>query len=349
MGSWLPWRKLASNPPGLDWPALPWQARGLYALLLGLADDAGVIRLGKLGLQSLAGALRASWPELEPHFDALVTTGWAEVQAGAVLLPHFEDSQRASTTAERVAQYRERARNAPVTPEKRDGNEKLPNSNEDVTKSYPDKNRKEEIRSEENRSDTLPKTPAPRDVSAAPQGTFALTAPPTPAAPPAPAAAKTKKERKPKEPKEPKPPKEPTAGSVIFAAYREAFLQRYGVEPPRDSRTNRHFANVARNATVGRSAACSEPDAIKEACAVAARYVRHPDAHYAKQQHPPAMLERDWHKLVTEYRTGRTVTGTHARDSERMESNPILAYAAEVRALEEAERRRQVEVVDVEQ
>jgi len=154
MGSWLPWRKLASNPPGLDWPALPWQARGLYALLLGLADDAGVIRLGKLGLQSLAGALRASWPELEPHFDALVTTGWAEVQEGAVRLPHFEDSQRASTTAERVAQYRERARNAPVTPEKRDGNEKLPNSNEDVTKSYPDKNRKEEIRSEEKRSDS---------------------------------------------------------------------------------------------------------------------------------------------------------------------------------------------------
>ena len=154
MGSWLPWRKLASNPPGLDWPALPWQARGLYALLLGLADDAGVIRLGKLGLQSLAGALRASWPELEPHFDALVTTGWAEVQAGAVLLPHFVDSQRAATTNERVAAYRERARNAPVTPEKRDGNEKLPNSNEDVTKSYPDKNRKEEIRSEEKRSDS---------------------------------------------------------------------------------------------------------------------------------------------------------------------------------------------------
>ena len=170
MGSWLPWRKLASNPPGLDWPALPWQARGLYALLLGLADDAGVIRLGKLGLQSLAGALRASWPELEPHFDALVTTGWAEVQEGAVRLPHFEDSQRAATTNERVAAYRERARNAPVTPEKRDGNEKLPNSNEDVTKSYPDKNRKEEIRSEEKRSDSsVPSEPSQPGLKPEPQ------------------------------------------------------------------------------------------------------------------------------------------------------------------------------------
>ena len=170
MGSWLPWRKLASNPPGLDWPALPWQARGLYALLLGLADDSGVIRLGKLGLQSLAGALRASWPEIEPHFDALVTTGWAEVQEGAVMLPHFVDSQRAATTAERVAQYRERARNERVTPQKRDGNEKLPNSNEDVTKSYPDKNRKEEIRSEENRSDSgVPSEPSQPGLKLEPQ------------------------------------------------------------------------------------------------------------------------------------------------------------------------------------
>lgn len=345
MGSWLPWRKLASNPPGLDWPALPWQSRGLYALLLGLADDAGVIRLGKLGLQSLAGALRASWPEIEPHFDALVTTGWAEVQDGAVMLPHFEDSQRASTTAERVAQYRERARNAPVTPEKRDGNEKLPNSNEDVTKSYPDKNRKEEIRSEENRSDINPKTPATPVVSEGQQGSLPGLPPKQPDTKP----AKTTKERKPKEPKPPKEPAAPTPGSIVYAAYREAFVRRYGVEPPWDNRTKTHFKRIATNTLTGRPPSCSDKDALAEACAVAARYVRHPDAHYTKQQHPPALLDRDWHKLVTEYRTGRTVTGTHARDSERMESNPILEYAAEVRAMEEAQRRRKAEVVDVEQ
>ena len=170
MGSWLPWRKLASNPPGLDWPALPWQSRGLYALLLGLSDDAGVIRLGKLGLQSLAGALRASWPEIETHFDALVMTGWAEVQEGQVTLPHFEDSQRAATTAERVAQYRERARNEPVTPAKRSGNEPLPKSNETVTQSYPDKNRIEEIRSEEIRTDTsVPSGPSQPELALVPQ------------------------------------------------------------------------------------------------------------------------------------------------------------------------------------
>jgi len=317
----------------------------LYALLLGLADDAGAIRLGKLGLQSLAGALRASWPDLEPHFDALVTTGWAEVQEGAVLLPHFVDSQRAATTNERVAQYRERARNAPVTPEKRNCNESLPKSNEPVTKSYPDKNRKEEIRSEENRSDINPKTPATHVVSEGQQGSLPGLPPKQPDTKP----AKTTKERKPKEPKPPKEPAAPTPGSVVYAAYREAFVRRYGVEPPWDNRTKTHFKRIATNTLTGRPPSCSDKDALAEACAVAARYVCHPDAHYTKQQHPPGLLDRDWHKLVTEYRTGRTVTGTHARDRERMESNPILEYAAEVRAMEEAERHRKAEVVDVEQ
>ena len=83
MGSWLPWRKLASNPPAWIGLRSLWQARGLHALLLGLADDAGAIRLGKLGLQSLAGARMRrgqAGPIRAALFDALVTTGWAEVQ-----------------------------------------------------------------------------------------------------------------------------------------------------------------------------------------------------------------------------------------------------------------------------
>ncbi len=119
MGSWLPWRKLASNPPGLDWPALPWQSRGLYALLLGLANDFGRIPLGRLGLPSLAGGLNAQWSEIEPFFSALLAAGWAEVDGSDVNLPHFADSQKAATTAERVAEYRKRMRNDSVTAEKR--------------------------------------------------------------------------------------------------------------------------------------------------------------------------------------------------------------------------------------
>jgi hypothetical protein len=152
MGSWLPWRKLASNPPGLDWPALPWQSRGLYALLLGLANDAGRIPLGRLGLPSLAGGINAPWSEVQPHFDALVSAGWLEVEGSDVSLPHFADSQRAATTAERVAEFRKRARNEPVATEKRPSNEKLPDCNESVTKRELDK---KEIRSDQNRSESL--------------------------------------------------------------------------------------------------------------------------------------------------------------------------------------------------
>ncbi len=194
-------------------------------------------------------------------------------------------------------------------------------------------------------SDINPKTPATHVVSEGQQGSLPGLPPKQHDTKP----AKTTKERKPKEPKPPKEPAAPTPGSIVYAAYREAFVRRYGVEPPWDNRTKTHFKRIATNTLTGRPPSCSDKNALAEACAVAARYVRHPDAHYTKQQHPPGLLDRDWHKLVTEYRTGRTVTGTHARDSERMESNPILEYAAEVRAMEEAQRRRKAEVVDVEQ
>jgi len=151
MGSWLPWRKLASNPPGLDWPALPWQARGLYALLLGLANDAGRIALGRLGLPSLAGGINAPWSEVQPHFDALVSAGWLEVESSDVFLPHFADSQRAATTAERVAEFRKRLRNDSATDKKRHSNEPLPDCNESVTNRELDQ---KEIRLDQNRKDS---------------------------------------------------------------------------------------------------------------------------------------------------------------------------------------------------
>jgi len=329
VGSWLPWRKLASNPPGLDWPALPWQSRGLYALLLGLANDAGRIPLGRLGLPSLAGGINAPWPEVQPHFDALVSAGWLEVEGSDVFLPHFADSQRAATTAERVAEFRKRMRNDSVTDEKRPSNEPLPACNDSVTNRELDK---KEIRLEEIRLEGMPKPAATPPVPAAPAvlGLAGQESKP----------ARTRKTRK---------PADPTQGAQIFAAYSSAFRLRYGVEPPRDSRTNRHFANLAKIAIEGRAPAVSEYDAVAEACAVAAQYVGHPNAYYAQQHHPPGLLDRDWHKLVTEYRTGRTVTATTARDHERTASNPILEYAAEVRAQEEAARRRKAEVINADE
>lgn len=146
-----------------------------------------------------------------------------------------------------------------------------------------------------------------------------------------------------------KKPADPMPGTIILGAYTEAFLGRYKVSPPIDNRTRKHFANIAKNAIVGRAETVSEQAAIQEACGVAARYVGHPNAYYAQQSHPPGLLDQDWHKLVTEYRTGRTVTATTARDHERSASNPILEFAAEVRAQEEAAKRRKADVINVDE
>ena len=187
------------------------------------------------------------------------------------------------------------------------------------------------------------KPPATPDVSD-PRGGFL---------PGIPAAAgnggKKQAEPKPKKERKPAKPKDPMPGTLILMAYSEAFVRRHKVDPPLDNRARKHFSNIAKNAIVGRHESDSKAAAIEEACGVAARYVSHPNAYYAQQHHPPGLLDRDWHKLVTEYRTGRTVTATTARDHERTASNPILEYAAEVRAMEEAERHRKAEVVDVEQ
>ena len=157
------------------------------------------------------------------------------------------------------------------------------------------------------------------------------------------AEPKPKKERKPAKPKDPMP------GTLILMAYSEAFVRRHKVDPPLDNRARKHFSNIAKNAIVGRAETVSEQAAIQEACGVAARYVGHPNAYYAQQSHPPGLLDQDWHKLVTEYRTGRTVTATTARDHERTASNPILEFAAEVRAQEEAAKRRKAEVINVDE
>lgn len=184
------------------------------------------------------------------------------------------------------------------------------------------------------------KPPATPDVSD-PQGGFLPGIP-------AEAGNGGKKQAEPKPKKERKPakPKDPMPGTLILMAYSEAFVRRHKVDPPLDNRARKHFSNIAKNAIVGRHESVSEAAAIEEACGVAARYVSHPNAYYLQQQHPPALLDKDWHKLVTEYRTGRTVTATTARDHERTASNPILEFAAEVRAQEEAAKRRKAEVID---
>lgn len=99
-----------------------------------------------------------------------------------------------------------------------------------------------------------------------------------------------------------------TNGATLFAAYRDAFLRRYGAEPLRDARTGAHFARIATKTIEGRAAEVSAPDALAEACRVCAAYLQSVIPYYVQQSHPPGLLERDWHKLLTEHRTGQVIT-----------------------------------------
>ena len=114
-------------------------------------------------------------------------------------------------------------------------------------------------------------------------------------------------------------------GSTLYLSYRDAFLRRYHTEPLRDAKTNAHFARIAKRTVEGRPADVSREDAILEASRVCSAYLRASMPQYLQSNHAPGMLEKDWHKLLTEHRTGRPITPQLARrsdaDTKREEAN----------------------------
>ena len=97
-------------------------------------------------------------------------------------------------------------------------------------------------------------------------------------------------------------------GSTLFRSYRAAFAKRYQTEPLRDARTNAHFARIAKRTIEGRPEDISQETAIDEASRVCAAYLWSSMPQYLQSNHAPGLLERDWHKLLTEHRTGRQMT-----------------------------------------
>ena len=105
-------------------------------------------------------------------------------------------------------------------------------------------------------------------------------------------------------------------GSTLFLSYRDAFLRRYHTEPLRDAKTNAHFARIAKRTIEGRPEDVSQEDAIMEASRVCSAYLRSSMPLYLQSNHAPGLLEKDWHKLLTEHRTGRPFTPQMAHRSE---------------------------------
>lgn len=96
-----------------EWLALPWQARGLFGLLMREADRAGVITLGKIGLKGIAVLLHAPWVEIKDQLEALLDDGCVQYNAekSVLLIPNFIEAQEAKASdAARKRKSRELAR-----------------------------------------------------------------------------------------------------------------------------------------------------------------------------------------------------------------------------------------------
>lgn len=138
--------------------------------------------------------------------------------------------------------------------------------------------------------------------------------------PPEPTLKPAKADKPPKAPKAKKPPKEPPPTRATWAAYSEAYLKRYGVDPLGNATVNGQLANF-----VNRVGQAESPE-------VAAFYVRHQNSFYVQTMHQVGFLLRDAEKLRTEWLTNRTMTQTQARQTDKTASNVFARMHAELEA-----------------
>ena len=201
--------------------------------------------------------------------------------------PDREDaiSPEAKPVAQRVREHRERVKSA--------CNADVTRSNADVTRSNaPEQNRTD------TETETEKSTPGPQQAEKSPAtvGEISGTASPMPAAEIIPAVF----------PKASGVDTDLQAGCrATWAAYSDAYAERYGVRPVRNAK-----ANAAIKGVVRRLGASESP-------AVAGFFVGHCDAYYTRRCHDVGLLQADAEKLRTEWATGRAVTSLAARQQER--------------------------------
>lgn len=113
---------------------------------------------------------------------------------------------------------------------------------------------------------------------------------------------------------------EATPTAFVWEAYRDAYLDRYGVEPVRNATVNGQLASMV--ARIG----------ADEAPSVAAFYVAHNLAFYVRCSHAVGPLVRDCEGLRTQWARGKQITAAAASQADRTQTNfdafaPLLAAA----------------------
>lgn len=96
-----------------EWLMLSWRARGLLCVLFLSVDRAGLLKLARTGLPSLAAVVGAPWEKIAGAVDELVFAGPIRIVEDELVIPNFLDAQETKVidTARKRAE-RERARDA---------------------------------------------------------------------------------------------------------------------------------------------------------------------------------------------------------------------------------------------
>ncbi|CAJ4955565.1 Replication protein 15 [Burkholderia pseudomallei] len=107
-----------------------------------------------------------------------------------------------------------------------------------------------------------------------------------------------------------------------WAAYSEAFVARYGVEPVRNAIVNSQMLHFV------------ERVGVAEAPEIARFFVRHGNGYYVRRSHAVGLLLQDAESLRTQWATQRPVTATEAAMADRTATNanafaPLIAEARE--------------------
>jgi hypothetical protein len=102
----------------------------------------------------------------------------------------------------------------------------------------------------------------------------------------------------------------------IWAAYREAYLERYGVEPVRNATVNGQIRSIAQR--LGAHA----PEVVKF-------YVRHPDPFFARNTHSIGLCLKQAESLFTQWQKGRAITPLDVKRYEKAQEYQDLMASIE--------------------
>lgn len=105
--------------------------------------------------------------------------------------------------------------------------------------------------------------------------------------------------------KEPPPTASKEANRACWAAYEEAYRDRWGAAPLRNAKVNSCIAQFVQR--IGREQA---PEVIRF-------FVMHPDQGYVRGMHQINLALRDAEALYTQWMTGNTVTAQQAMDTQK--------------------------------